>query len=122
MTKIFEFKKKKKLSGEEMKTLVQENLDKMSRDEIEKILVEDFNSIFSNFKEFTCVWSFFNFLIDKRKEKVFATTRDSLVGKHKANFEKQYGIKIIFIEVDKNGNKKENNSKLDEKERPFYCS
>lgn len=121
MTKVFEFKKKKKLSDEEAKKFIQENLDTMSRDEVEKLLVDDFNKIFSNFKEFTCVWSFFNFLIDKRKNKIFATTKDSLVGKHKANFEKQYGIKIFFVE-EKYGNKKENNSKLDEKERPFYCS
>ena len=69
MGKVLEFKRKKKMSEEDVRKLVQDNLDKMSRDEVEKILVEDFNSIFSNFKEFTCVWSFFNFLVDEHKKK-----------------------------------------------------
>jgi hypothetical protein len=122
MGKILEFKRKKKMSEDDARKLVQDNLDKMSQDEVSDILINDFNEIFSNFKEFTCVWSFFNFLVDKRKNKTFATTKDSLVGKHKKNLEKQYGIKIVFIEVDKHGNKEKDNSKPDQKERPFYCS
>jgi len=120
MAKIL--KSKKTLSEDEAKKFVQDNLSKMSQEEVSGLLVDDFNEIFSNFREFTCVWSFFNFLVDEHKKKVFATTEDSLVGKHKANLEKQYGIKIVFIEVDKNGNKKEDNPEPDKKERPFYCS
>jgi hypothetical protein len=92
--------KKTNMSESEAKTFVEDNMNKLSEKEIEKIIEKDRNELSKlTDGDIMCMWSFVRFLIDKRKNKFFATTDDTIIGKNKVNLEKQYGIRIVFVEA-----------------------
>lgn len=72
-----------------------EKLKGLSKEEA----VESFKELLNrNYKEQLCIQSFFNYLIEERKSKVFATFPDSIVYKNKDILKKLHNVKILNAE------------------------
>ena len=77
--------------------LTKKDLTKKGLIKLVKRDIEEINKLSDN--DLISIVSFFKFLIlDKDEEMVFATSRESIIGKHKQQLKKNHNIDVQFIE------------------------